>query len=240
MKFNFVIIVYFILYSTTLTAQDEVNSSSQQAWTSTQFGLKLGYVNSNVYGSQVDRYVRSSDNFNSRNGVSLGLQTKVSLLKWWYAKFEVNLIQKGAEMEESNFIYPPKPYFTYLNIPVITGLRIDVVPNVMRIGFEVGLASNIEISNQENLDKGLYPTIYPSYDKYLLDINYGLEFEFRLNEKISLSTGVRIFKDLDAFFQRIDHYQFDSSNEDQIEFNVSEMKHKGWGLNFGLNYSFNN
>jgi len=227
-----------LIYS--LNAQDKTPGNSTNQLPHTQIGCKIGYLHSTVYGSQVDSYSAFDGEFIPRKSISLGVQAKSTILRWWYLKFEINLLQKGAKMEESNFVYPPRPYFTYLNIPVITGLRLQLIPNTFSIGLEFGAASNIEISNQENLDQGLYPTIYPSYDKHIIELNYGLDFEFILNEKLSFSTNLRGFKDLDAFFQRIDHYNPYSGADEDIEFHVSEMKHKGLNLNFALNYTINN
>ncbi len=224
----------------TLHAQTTDLSNTSKKWPNTQVGFKVGYVNSTVYGSQVDIYAKGGYDFKQRNSLSVGVQAKSNLLNWWYMKFELNLLQKGAEMGESNFIHPPKPYFTYLNIPVITGFRVEAIPDFVNIGLEVGVASNIELSNQENLDQGLYPTIYPSYDKHIVEFNYGVDIEFIINKQMSFSTNIRGFRDLDAFFERIDHYSIYQTSDEEIEFRLTDMKHRGWNLNFTLNYTIRN
>jgi hypothetical protein len=237
-------IILFLLLATNvfsgLNAQTKEVNEAKETQVGIQIGPKIGYVNSTVYGSQVDIYSSGGYEFKRRNSLSIGIQAKTNILQWWYMKFELNLLQKGAEMGESNFVHPPKPYFTYFNIPVITGFRLLTIPNNLKIGLEVGVASNIELSNQENLDQGLYPTIYPSYDKHIIEVNYGLDVEFIITEKMSFSTNFRVFRDLDAFFERIDHFSPYATTDDEVEFRLTDMKHQGWNLNFTLNYTIRN
>jgi len=231
MQLKRIVIIYVLIHLST-----QVFAQSVQDKRETKFGFKLGYVNANVYGSQIDNYKDGDYEFNSRHGISAGLTLKQEIYNWIYSKVELNYFQKGAEIGESNFIYPPRPYFTYLNIPLILGAQIDLQPKGLQLGFEFGLANNLEIANDENLDEGLYYTIYPEYSKHIIEINYGVIFSYELDEKMSITFNLRRFRDLNYFFKRIDYFPSERSGSMEREFWVAEMKHIGFNFNFGINY----
>jgi hypothetical protein len=156
--------------------------------------FNVGYVNSKLYGSYVDRLLNANlQSFpmaqKNAGGIETSFLVTAKLFKFASLKSGIGFTQQGGEITHSPFVYPIDVKLNYLTIPL--GVGFNTTMRKTNLAVEGGVQLAFEISSSQDFRKGISnfyeqknETTIPSYflgGSLVHDINgaWGIEFSYR-------------------------------------------------------------
>jgi hypothetical protein len=169
-------------------------------------GLSAGRTSTTFVGSHIDNHLDpyySPDAYiESRKGIVISMNAKITLLKYFFLRPSFCYIQKGATEMNSRFLYPFQADLDYLSFPLLVGFQPINFDNVRRVNLyiEGGVVPNFEVSRKnDTLNKGYASE--PEIKTTILSYQFGAGIEIKVLDKIILTGNYSYFKDMGPFFE---------------------------------------
>ncbi|MEQ8476140.1 hypothetical protein [Fulvivirga sp.] len=223
MKFIKILLIALICISTNY----KIYAQSEHTRETLKPIFKIGYVNSTLYGTEVDLRIDGGSELINRHSYLLGLDLQINFLKILYVKPGLNLINIGGHLEGGRWAHRDPVKLTRLRIPLLFGLSTPEFEG-FRVSFEAGIGLNLALSSDIDYSDDLDPSGgMRSIEQSPISKLYGINFSNSINKRLEISFNLTFFNDTDFFHNR--------KYVDGIDFSY-ELWSKGYQVSFGLTY----
>ena len=202
------------------------------------FGLKLGYTQSNIYGSDIN-YIFANKNTTTISSFHAGITLNSMVGKYFWIKHEALIIQKGADVTLSDNIngkYTSSLKMLSLNLFPISpafhfkGFQLYVGPYVSAL-LSASIVRKDSLGNKFT-DKSIYGSAsqFESKYKYLQKLDFGLNAGIEYQFPFGLFLGIKYTRGFVDIFQYANSYTFNDPKH--------TIKIYNQALLFSIGYSF--
>jgi hypothetical protein len=238
---NILYILLFVCISITVRSQTDTSAKARNELFrkgNVSFGLKVGYTQSNIYGSDIN-YIFANNNTSNLASFHVGITINSMVGKYFWLKHELLIVQKGAGVTLTDSIngnyssalkmlslnlFPISPCFHFKGLQLYAGPYISALLDAQ--------ITRKDKSGKEYQDHSVFGdgSQFENKSKYLQKMDFGLNAGIEYQFPFGLLIGAKYTQGFSNTFQYANTYTFNDPKKEIKIYNKAFLVSIGYSF----------